>query len=94
MLEEHKKSKNLMTFLGIFETCLYVPNTKLNQLIMGHLKEPKGVDFFVDPTPLSKEDRQQISEIIAYYKRTGKKMPAKKTTSRKKIARQKNSTVA
>jgi len=40
---------------------------------MGHIKEPNGVDFFVDPTPLTKEDRQKISELIAYYKRTGKK---------------------
>lgn len=42
---------------------------------MGHIKEPNGVDFFVDSTPLTKEDRQQISELIAYYKRTGKKCP-------------------
>lgn len=54
---------------------------------MGHIKEPSGVDFFVDPTPLSKEDRQQISELIAYYKRTGKKMPTAKAASRKSVAR-------
>jgi hypothetical protein len=61
---------------------------------MGHIKEPNGVDFFVDPTPLSKEDRQQISELIAYYKRTGKKMPTPKTTSRKRIVRQRKTSVA
>jgi hypothetical protein len=53
---------------------------------MGHIKEPNGVDFFVDPTPLTKEDRQKISELIAYYKRTGKKMPITKTTSRKQVS--------
>ncbi len=40
---------------------------------MGHIKEPEGVDFIVDPTPLTNEDRKRISEIIAYYKATGKK---------------------
>lgn len=53
---------------------------------MGHIKEPNSVDFFVDPTPLTKEDRQKISELIAYYKRTGKKMPITKTTSRKRVS--------
>lgn len=40
---------------------------------MGHIKEPIGVDFFVDPTPITEEDKKYISEIIAYYKATGKK---------------------
>ncbi len=44
---------------------------------MGYIKEPKGIDFVVDPTPLTPEDRKKISEIIAYYKVTGKKMPMK-----------------
>ena len=35
---------------------------------MGHIKEPEGIDFTVDPTPLTTEDRKKISEIIAYYK--------------------------
>lgn len=46
---------------------------------MGHIKEPLGVDFIVDPTPLTKEDRKRISEIIAYYKATGKKLPSQKS---------------
>ena len=46
---------------------------------MGHIKEPKGVDFVVDSTPLTAEDRTKISEIIAYYKATGKKMPLSKS---------------
>lgn len=52
---------------------------------MGHIKEPAGIDFVVDPTPLTTEDRKHISEIIAYYKATGRKMPLQKK-SKKKIA--------
>jgi hypothetical protein len=52
---------------------------------MGHIKEPEGIDFAVDPTPLTIEERKQISEIIAYYKATGKKMSIQKK-HKKKIA--------
>ncbi len=45
---------------------------------MGYIKEPAGVDFYVDPTPLSTEERKRISEIIAHYKATGKKSLYKK----------------
>ena len=48
---------------------------------MGHIKEPAGIDFVVDPTPLTTEDRKMISEIIAYYKATGQKMPLRKPTT-------------
>jgi cytochrome c oxidase assembly protein Cox11 len=45
---------------------------------MGHIKEP--VDFFVENKVVTEADRKQISEIIAYYKATGrKKLPAKRT---------------
>ncbi|MBS0031100.1 hypothetical protein ACTJJ0_29335 [Chitinophaga sp. 22321] len=46
---------------------------------MGYIAEPKGVDFVVDPKPLSEKDKKKISEIIAYYKLTGRKkrIPAK-----------------
>ncbi len=37
---------------------------------MGHIKEPAGVDFVVDSTPLTKADKMRISEVIAYYKAT------------------------
>ncbi|MBX2930662.1 MAG: hypothetical protein KF781_01805 [Chitinophagaceae bacterium] len=50
---------------------------------MGYIKEPKGIDFVVDPTPLSIADKKRISEVIAFYKATGRKMP-KKTSTRKK----------
>ncbi len=49
---------------------------------MGYIKEPAGIDFIVDPTPLTTEDRKKISEIIAYYKATGRKMPLPKATPR------------
>jgi hypothetical protein len=52
---------------------------------MGYIKEPEGVDFIVDPTPLTIEERKRISEIIAHYKATGKKLPFQKLKpSRKK----------
>ncbi|MDR2206671.1 MAG: hypothetical protein LBE36_11030 [Flavobacteriaceae bacterium] len=44
---------------------------------MGYIKESTGVDFTVDPTPLTAEDKKKISEIIAYYKTTGKKLSVK-----------------
>ena len=40
---------------------------------MGYIKEPEGVDFFVDSKPLSDKDKKEISDIIAYYKLTGRK---------------------
>ncbi len=44
---------------------------------MGHIKEPVGVDFFVDSSPLTSEDKKLIRMAIAYYKATGKKMKPK-----------------
>lgn len=49
---------------------------------MGYIKEPVGIDFFVDPKPLTAADRKRISEIIAYYKATGRKMPMKKSKAK------------
>ncbi|HLK28222.1 MAG TPA: hypothetical protein VKT28_06550 [Puia sp.] len=49
---------------------------------MGHIKEPIGIDFVVEQTPLTTEDRKKISEIIAYYKTTGRKMPIKKAIAK------------
>ncbi|HWB93411.1 MAG TPA: hypothetical protein VG605_16230 [Puia sp.] len=39
---------------------------------MGYIKEPKGVDFVVEPIPLTDKDRQMISDAIMLYKATGK----------------------
>ena len=44
---------------------------------MGYIKEPAGINFVVDPTPLKETDRKKNSEIIAYYKATGKKCHCK-----------------
>lgn len=52
---------------------------------MGYIKEPAGVDFVVDPTPLTVADRKKISEIIAYYKATGKKMPLQKSVAKTRL---------
>jgi ribonuclease HII len=49
---------------------------------MGYIKEPVGVDFVVDSKALSKEDRKLISEAIAYYKATGKKIIPKRTAQK------------
>ena len=53
---------------------------------MGYIKEPAGVDFVVDSTPLTTADRKKISEIIACYKATGKKMPLQKETTKTRLA--------
>lgn len=46
---------------------------------MGYIKEPDGVDFFVDSKPLSEKERKEISEIIAQYKLTGRKRKSSST---------------
>jgi hypothetical protein len=60
---------------------------------MGYIKEPVGVDFFVDPKPLTAADRKRISEIIAYYKATGRKMPMKKTKAKVRSTSRRNKRV-
>ena len=40
---------------------------------MGYIKEPDGIDLNLSPMPLSTEDRQKVSAIIAQYKDSGKK---------------------
>ena len=58
---------------------------------MGYIKEPDGIDFFVDSKPLTEKDKKEISEVIAYYKSTGRK---KKITSQTKVVMsKKNSAV-
>jgi hypothetical protein len=48
---------------------------------MGYIKEPKGVDFIVEPHVVTVEDRRIISEAIAHYKATGnfQKVPEPKS---------------
>lgn len=51
---------------------------------MGYITEPKGVEFVVDPKPLTEKDKKMISEVISHYKTTGKKkrVPSRKVTSK------------
>ncbi len=35
---------------------------------MGLIREPLDVDFYVDPRPLTKEEREKISQHIREYK--------------------------
>jgi hypothetical protein len=60
---------------------------------MGYIKEPAGIDFFVDTKPLTAADRKKISEIIAYYKATGRKLPARKARKRLSNTQNKKTTV-
>jgi hypothetical protein len=42
---------------------------------MGHIKEPKGVDFIIESKPLTEEERVAISEYIRSYKVEQKAKP-------------------
>lgn len=46
---------------------------------MGYVKEPKGVDFVVEPHVVTEEDQRVMSKIIADYKATGKITRAPRT---------------
>lgn len=46
---------------------------------MGHIKEPKGVDFVIASDPLTDRARKEISEFIRNYK-------AKTASKKKKVA--------
>ncbi len=52
---------------------------------MGHIKEPKGVDFIIQSEPLTNDERSAISEFIHYYKAKQKAKPGthKKSTETK-----------
>ena len=47
---------------------------------MGHIKEPKGVDFVIASDPLTDKARQEISEFIRNYKNTENNKKAKSAT--------------
>jgi hypothetical protein len=44
---------------------------------MGHIKEPKGVDFVINSRPLTKKEEIAISEYIRAYKANKLQKPAK-----------------
>ncbi|MEI7584933.1 hypothetical protein [Runella sp.] len=48
---------------------------------MGHIKEPKGVDFVIASDPLTDKARQEISEFIRNYKNNVKNKKAKSVTT-------------
>lgn len=50
---------------------------------MGHIKEPKGVDFIIKSERLTNEERAAISEFIRQYKakHSGKKVTKKARAS-------------
>lgn len=50
---------------------------------MGHIKEPKGVDFIIDSEPLTDKARQEISEFIRNYKNGTIDKKAKSTNTKK-----------
>ncbi len=52
---------------------------------MGHIKEPKGVDFIMQTEPLTNDERAGISEFIHNYKAKQKAKPGthKKSTETK-----------
>ncbi len=56
---------------------------------MGHIKEPVGVDLNVGPMPLSVDDRQALSAVIAQYKQT-KKVPVSKPKFAKSASNKKS----
>ena len=51
---------------------------------MGFIKEPLGVDFYVDPKPLTKKEREAISKHIREYKEKMAKRKSSTTDSKKK----------
>jgi hypothetical protein len=50
---------------------------------MGHIKEPKGVDFVIASDPLTDQARKEISDFISSYKKDPTKT-AKSAGSMKK----------
>lgn len=51
---------------------------------MGHITEPKDVDFIIESPPLSDKERKEISEFIKKLKK--QKKSAESTTKQKKEA--------
>jgi len=52
---------------------------------MGIIREPEGIDFEVDSRPLKQNEKNEISEIISHFKKTGEiKTPSENKTSKKR----------
>jgi hypothetical protein len=52
---------------------------------MGHIKEPKGVDFIIKSEPLTDKERKAITEYISNYKKTEKQKTTKKAVFKGKF---------
>ena len=54
---------------------------------MGHIKEPKGIDFVIASDPLTDIARQEISEFIRNYKNnmTNKKAKSANVKKQRKV---------
>ena len=52
---------------------------------MGLIREPLDVDFYVESTPLTKEEREKISQHIREYKQKMNKKKSKQTLSKIKM---------
>lgn len=48
---------------------------------MGHIKEPRGIDFVIASDPLTEKTRQEISAFIQNYKKKTNTKKTKLTTS-------------
>ena len=53
---------------------------------MGIIREPLYVDFYVDSRPLTKEEREKISQHIREYKAKMAKQKKGSTSFKKKLA--------
>jgi len=53
---------------------------------MGLIREPLDVDFYVDPKPLTKEEREKISQHIRDYKAKMARRKKRSAASKKKDA--------
>lgn len=52
---------------------------------MGLIKEPLDVDFYVDPRPLTKKEREAISQHIREYKEKMAKRKSRRAVTKKKV---------
>jgi hypothetical protein len=52
---------------------------------MGLIKEPLDVDFYVDPKPLTKKEREAISQHIREYKKKMANRKSSRALSKKKV---------
>ena len=52
---------------------------------MGLIREPLDVDFYVDPRPLTKTEREKISQHIREYKAKMVRKKSRRTSSKKTV---------